>query len=173
MDLSNINIKIMFNKLFSTPILYIKLRENLLTVKNVKNGEIYEDEPVVAIDDKKKILAVGKQAHTLKTKNNVVIVNGFSHPRTIINDFLMAEKALQYAVSQMYKNRFFPLSPIAVIQPMEKIEGGLTLIERRALREMAQGAGAREVFIWVGRELTDDEIISRNYPLSAGTLFEH
>jgi rod shape-determining protein MreB len=162
----------MFNKLFLTSIVYIKLRENLLTVKNVNSGEIYEDEPAVAIDnDKKTILAVGKQAHTFKTKNNVVIVNGFNHPRTIINDFLIAEKTLQYAVNQMCQNRFFRPSPITVIHPMEKIEGGLTLIERRALREMAAGAGAREVFIWVGRELTDDEIISRNYPLSAGTFF--
>jgi rod shape-determining protein MreB and related proteins len=163
----------MFYKNLFTSIVYIKLRENLLTVKNVKSGEIYEDEPVIAIDDKKKILAVGKQAHTLKTKNNVVIKNGFSHPRSIINDFLIVERTLQYAIRQMYHNCFLCPSPSTIIHPMEKIEGGLTLIERRALRELAIGAGAREAFIWVGRELTDDEIISRNYPLSAGTLFDH
>jgi rod shape-determining protein MreB len=164
----------MFYERFLTSILYIKLRENLLTVKNIKSGEIYEDDPAVAIDnDNKTILAVGKQAHSLKTKNNVVIVNGFSHPRLIINDFLIAEKALQYAIHKMYQNRFWHSSPITVIHPMEKVEGGLTSIERRALRELASGAGAQKVFIWVGRELTDDEIISRNYPLSAGTLFDN
>jgi len=73
----------------------------------------------------------------------------------------------------MYKNRFFHPSPITVIHPMEKVEGGLTSIEQRALRELASGAGAHKVFIWVGCELTDDEIISRNYPLSAGTLFDN
>ena len=55
----------------------------------------------------------------------------------------------------------------------EKIEGGLTLVEQRALSELALGAGACKVFIWVGCELTDDEVISHNYPLSDGTLFDN
>jgi len=161
----------MFYKKFLPSTLYVKLRENRLTVKNINSGEIYEDEPVAATDnDKKNIFTVGKETH--KIKNNVVIINGFSHPRSIINDFFIAEKTLQYAVHKLYQKGFFHLSPIMIIHPMEKVEGGLTCVERRALRELAFGAGAQKVFIWVGRELTDDEVISHHYPLEAGTLFD-
>ena len=40
--------------------------------------------------------------------------------------------------------KLFSMSPIIVVHPMEKIEGGLTGIEHRAFRELALGAGAPE-----------------------------
>lgn len=36
---------------------------------------------------------------------------------------------------------------------LEKVEGGLTSIEDRVLRELAVGAGAREVVIYVGGKI--------------------
>ena len=36
---------------------------------------------------------------------------------------------------------------------MEKTEGGLTMIEKRAFRELAFGAGAREVVLYQGKQL--------------------
>jgi len=41
------------------------------------------------------------------------------------------------------------------------IEGGLSQVEERVLRELAAGAGARKVFVWVGHELSDQEVIQR------------
>jgi rod shape-determining protein MreB len=37
---------------------------------------------------------------------------------------------------------------------MEKLEGGLTIVEERAFKELAIGAGARDVIVYQGSELT-------------------
>jgi len=49
---------------------------------------------------------------------------------------------------------------------LEKVEGGLTSIEDRVLRELAVGAGAREVVIYLGSKIntgvdTFDSVKSR------------
>jgi len=38
------------------------------------------------------------------------------------------------------------------------IEGGLSEVEERALREVAMAAGASKVVVWVGHELSDAEV---------------
>ena len=53
------------------------------------------------------------------------------------------------------------LSVSIVIHPMERIEGGLSQIEERALRELAIGAGASRVAVWVGDALTDEEVAGK------------
>ena len=40
-----------------------------------------------------------------------------------------------------------------ILQPMEKLEGGLTQIEKRAFRELAFGAGAYDVYLYSGTPL--------------------
>jgi hypothetical protein len=37
-------------------------------------------------------------------------------------------------------------------------EGGLSEVEERVLKEVAIGAGASKVVVWVGRELSDGEV---------------
>jgi len=44
--------------------------------------------------------------------------------------------------------------PRVLIQPLEMTEGGLSEVEDRLFRELALGAGARKVVIWVGKELS-------------------
>lgn len=41
------------------------------------------------------------------------------------------------------------------------IEGGLSPVEERALRELAFGAGGHKVVIWVGKELSNEEVIEK------------
>ena len=38
------------------------------------------------------------------------------------------------------------------------IEGRLSEVEERVLRELAMGAGASKVVVWVGHELSDAEV---------------
>jgi hypothetical protein len=45
-----------------------------------------------------------------------------------------------------------------LILPMEKTEGGLSQVEERVLQELALGAGARRALVWVGQELSDQEL---------------
>jgi rod shape-determining protein MreB len=47
------------------------------------------------------------------------------------------------------------------MHPLEKIDGGLTQVEERLFHELAVGAGAAKVFVWVGAPLSDAEVISK------------
>lgn len=86
-------------------------------------------------------------------ESNAVIVNPFSHPRTLLKDFIVAEKLLQHAFGTLLGKKLMAPAPAVVIHPMEKTEGGLTEVERKAFRELAMGAGARAVVVHEGEEL--------------------
>ena len=61
-------------------------------------------------------------------------------------------------VTEMSKSKIFAVSPQVLIQPLEMLEGGLSEVEERVLKEIAIGAGASKVVVWVGRELSDAEV---------------
>lgn len=142
--------------------LYVRIRADRLHVRDVWNGKEYVDEPVIAISDTGgEIIAVGRAARDVaRTRPDTRLVNGFDHPRTIIGDYTVAEKTLKHAVRELYRGRWFAPAPIIVMHPLEKLEGGLTQVERRALLELAQSIGGRRGHIWLGRELTDHELRS-------------
>ena len=81
----------------------------------------------------------------------------FSHPRSLVGNFTGAEAAIKAAVSEVKGSGFFRFVRI-LIQPMAKCEGGLTQIESRVLRELALGAGAGKVTVWVGEVLSDEDV---------------
>lgn len=109
--------------------LYVQILENLVRAKNVATGQSAEKAPS----------------------------QPFSHPRALVGNFTAAEIAIRAAVSDVKGSGFFQSVRI-VIQPMAKHEGGLTQIESRVLRELALGAGAAKVVVWVGAVLSDDAI---------------
>jgi rod shape-determining protein MreB and related proteins len=82
----------------------------------------------------------------------------FSTPRLLIGQFQAAESLLKRAVKQMAKSGFLSVSPQVVIHPLEMLDGGLSEVEERVLREVAMGAGASKVVVWVGPQLTDAEV---------------
>lgn len=158
------------SKIFAATVLYIQVSEKCLKVKNLKNGRTYEDKPVFALQSeggKMKCLAFGSKAYQQKG-TNIKLANGFSHPRTLLGDFVLIERALQEAVRESCQGGFFTPSPQIILHPQEKIEGGLTSVEIRALKEACAGSGARSVKIWIGRTLRDEEMLSGNYPLGLG-----
>jgi len=91
------------------------------------------------------------------------VLTPFQHPRILIEDFAGAEKVVQYAIKELFGRRLLSPSPIVVLHPDIELEGGLTQIEARALREMAEGAGARKVYIYYGRQLSDQEVASYSF----------
>jgi len=56
------------------------------------------------------------------------------------------------------------------MHPMGDPAGGFTQVEIRALHEMALGAGASQVKVWQGRPLTDQELMSRQFPSDGRVL---
>jgi len=141
--------------------LYVQVWEHCVKVTDVASQETYEIEPLVAIETRpngnKIVSDIGSQTRQHKS-SNIQIVNPFSHPRTLLSDFHIGEKLLQHLFQQLLKGSAISASPRVVIQPMEKTEGGLTMIEERAFKELALGAGACEVYVQQGPALSSNSL---------------
>ena len=61
----------------------------------------------------------------------------------VIADFTITEKMLQHFIHKVHEARFFKPSPRVLIC----VPCGSTQVERRAIKESAAGAGAREVYL--------------------------
>jgi rod shape-determining protein MreB and related proteins len=88
----------------------------------------------------------------------VIATEPFTTRRLLIGQFGTAQNLLKNAFSQIAKGGFLALPPQVVIHPLELIDGGLSEIEDRVLREIAIGAGASKAVVWVGHELSDAEV---------------
>lgn len=152
------------------PVLYVQISPEQLVVKNVRTGQRVAEVPELAVSaaPKRMILAVGPQARIAAAGQAAEIINPFAHPRTLVSDFTIAEQLLKYQVRRVLGNSLISLSPRIVIHPLGSPDGGFTQVERRAFREMAIGAGARQVNVWTGRALTDQEILAGNAPKGDG-----
>ncbi len=137
--------------------LYIQIWEKRLKIVNIKTGKIFDEQPLIAIqstDEKNSVvLGIGSKASSYSVSSKTKITNPFSHPRVLCSDFLLAEKILQGAITSVIDRKIFTPAPAVVIHPMEKLEGGLTMVEVRVFRELGLGAGARQVVIHLARML--------------------
>lgn len=109
-------------------------------------GIIINEPSVVAVRRDKygrhKILAVGKEAKNMigKTPGNIEAVRPMRDG--VIADFDMTEKMIRYFIETAHKRKSFLRPRILICVPY-----GLTQVERKAVRESAMSAGAREVFL--------------------------
>lgn len=118
------------------------------TLVLVKDKGIVINEPsVVAVEREKygsraKILAVGKEAKDMvgKTPGNIEAIRPMKDG--VIADFDMTEKMIRYFIEKTHRRKSF-LRPRIIIS----VPYGLTQVERKAVRESALSAGAREVFL--------------------------
>ncbi|WP_246129180.1 rod shape-determining protein [Colwellia demingiae] len=137
--------------LFSNDLL-VELSENKVSIKAFTSDMSFEEEPYIAIENTKKgevVKAIGKNAKSLSAPN-IRVLNPFKHNRSFVADFMCAEKILQHGIYTMHNSPIIRPSPRVNIHQLEKTDGGLTDIEERVLRELAMGAGAREVVIYLG-----------------------
>ncbi|ENY9656112.1 rod shape-determining protein [Campylobacter coli] len=118
------------------------------TLVLVKDKGIVINEPsVVAVERERygsraKILAVGKEAKDMvgKTPGNIEAIRPLKDG--VIADFDMTEKMIRYFIEKTHRRKSF-LRPRIIIS----VPYGLTQVERKAVRESALSAGAREVFL--------------------------
>ena len=87
----------------------------------------------------------------------------FSNQRLLVADFAAAERLLQHAIGQLLPKRFMRLSlpPQLLIQPLERLEGGLSQVEERILLELGLGSGARKVRLHLGSELDNAGVLAK------------
>ena len=122
------------------------------TLIYVKGQGIVLNEPsVVAIrmergtGNPKKIAAVGAEAKRMlgRTPGNIQAIRPLKDG--VIADFTVTEKMLQHFIHKVHQDKFkfFHPSPRVLVC----VPCGSTQVERRAIRESAAGAGAREVYL--------------------------
>lgn len=156
------------------PTLYIQLSPQQLSVRNPRTGKTLVEVPEVAIayDPAPRILGMGAEARAFGAEPSVKLINPFGHPRSLVSDFSVGELLLQAFIRRAVGAGLLAIAPRVVMHPLGDPAGGFTQVELRALREMALGAGAREVVVWRGRGLTDTELGAWQFPregeLSAG-----
>ncbi|MEA2050484.1 MAG: rod shape-determining protein [Campylobacterota bacterium] len=117
------------------------------TLVSVKGKGIIINEPsVVAVQHDRygrdKILAVGSEAKQMigKTPVNIQAVRPMKDG--VIADFEMTERMIRYFIEKAHNRKTF-LRPRIIIC----IPHGITQVERKAVKESALSAGAREVFL--------------------------
>lgn len=72
----------------------------------------------------------------------------FSNKRIVIADFNVVELLIkEIIISFQKKTKAFITQNIMLIQQMESQEGGLTEIEKRAMRDLCEQAGGLKVFL--------------------------
>ena len=119
------------------------------TLIYIKSRGIVLNEPsVVSLQNDtarggKIVVAVGTEAKKMlgRAPEHIAVIRPMKDG--VIADFTYTEKMLQYFINKVHGNRFLHSSPRVLIC----VPFGSTQVERRAIKESAEGAGARRVDI--------------------------
>jgi rod shape-determining protein MreB len=113
-------------------------------------GIVLNEPSVVAIrrgresaGNSKAIAAVGAEAKRMlgRTPGHIDAIRPLKDG--VIADFVVTEKMLQHFILKVHDNKWFRPSPRVLVC----VPCGSTQVERRAIKESAQGAGARDVYL--------------------------
>ncbi len=111
-------------------------------------GIVLNEPSVVAIREEtgrgdRSIQAVGTEAKNMigRTPGNINAIRPLKDG--VIADFTVTEKMLQHFIKKAHGSRYFRPSPRVLVC----VPYGSTQVERRAIRESAEGAGARKVYL--------------------------
>jgi rod shape-determining protein MreB and related proteins len=116
------------------------------TLVYVKGKGIVLNEPsVVAIANnrgRKQVLAVGEEAKQMvgRTPGNIEAIRPLRDG--VIADFEVAEEMIKHFIRKVHNRRGFASPRVIICVP-----SGSTAVERRAIQESAESAGARRVFL--------------------------
>lgn len=119
--------------IFSSDIFYLRVFRDKIEVRNVKAGK--------------------EELHT--------VTNNFSNDRMLVADFETFESEIRNALKKFQKGRFLTPSMKLIFQPMEENVSNYSQVEIRSFRDSCEHTGAKEVFLYFGKDkLTDEKIIN-------------
>ena len=116
------------------------------TLVYVKGRGIVLNEPsvvaTVEVKGKRQVLAVGNEAKQMlgRTPGNIQAIRPLREG--VIADFEVAEEMIKHFIRKVHNRRSFASPMIVVCVP-----SGSTAVERRAIQESAESAGARRVYL--------------------------
>jgi len=113
----------------------------LIYVKS--KGVVCSEPSVVAINrDTKEVLAIGSEAKSMlgRTPANIIAIRPMRDG--VIADFEITEKMLRFYIQKVHNRRSMVRPRIVISVP-----SGVTQVERRAVKDSAIQAGAREVYV--------------------------
>jgi len=116
------------------------------TLVYVKGRGIVLNEPSVvataSVKGRKQVLAVGEEAKMMlgRTPGNIEAIRPLRDG--VIADFEIAEEMIKHFIRKVHNRRGFSAPQVIVCVP-----SGSTAVERRAIQESAESAGARRVFL--------------------------
>src|SRR5579885_2346589 len=116
------------------------------TLVYVKGRGIVLNEPsvvaIASVKGKKQVLAVGEEAKQMlgRTPGNIHAVRPLRDG--VIADFEVTEAMLRYFITRAHNRRTLVRPRIIICVP-----SGITEVEKRAVRDSALAAGAREVYL--------------------------
>jgi rod shape-determining protein MreB len=138
----------------SRRLVYVQLSPERILLRRVATGVMVDDVPQVAIDPRGVAVACGQAAEAAaKWRLDLRLVNGFSHPRSLIADVDVAAVTLRCFLGRLdprMTRRWRRLKPDLVIHPADVLD--LSGLEAWGLQRVAELAGARNVRLWLGEE---------------------
>ncbi len=116
------------------------------TLVYVKGRGIVLNEPsvvaIASVKGKKQVLAVGEEAKLMlgRTPGYIQAIRPLRDG--VIADFEVTEEMIKHFIRKVHNRRSFATPQVVVCVP-----SGSTAVERRAIQESAESAGARRVFL--------------------------
>ncbi len=152
------------------PVWRLDLSPTQIRLRDLRTQAEWSAVPEVAIGatagGHNQILAVGADAraalaaHLAKGAGSTgEVVNPFSHPRSMFDDFVLTEQLFKFALRQFQGRSLFSAAPLIAVSLPPDPAGGYTQVEKRACSELVRGAGAREVHLCVV-PLTDAQMLA-------------
>jgi rod shape-determining protein MreB len=106
-------------------------------------GIVIQEPSVVAVDDENRIRAVGEEAREMigRTPGNITAIRPMKDG--VIADYVITEAMLRFFIGKATQGKFMFGRPEVMIS----VPAGVTSVEKRAVRDAALKAGAKEAYL--------------------------